>query len=87
MNGKEWNRVIAGSALVGLFAVHWLPKRLLAYVSPGLAALLIVGGLVFAHRNPLKVLWRDMENSFGNLPKRLPASVEASTPSVDNGAQ
>lgn len=84
MKDKEVNRVLAGSALIGLVAVHWLPKRLLPMASPGLAALLIVGGLLLVHRNPLKILWKDMEKSFGKAPKSLPATPEASIPGPDN---
>jgi hypothetical protein len=86
MNDKEFNRVLAGSALVGLFAVHWLPKRLLPMASPGLAALFVVGGLLLVHGNPLKILWRDLQKSFGARPKSLPASPKASAPIAENNA-
>lgn len=86
MKNKEFNRVLAGSALVGLFAVHWLPKRLLPMASPGLAALLVVGGLLMVHKNPLKILWRDLEKSFGGRPKSLPASSGNLAPIAGNEA-
>ena len=87
MKDKEVNRILAGSALIGLFAVHWLPKRLLPMASPGLAALLIVGSLLVVHRNPLKILWRDVEKSFGKKdPKSLPATPEATLPCPESGA-
>jgi hypothetical protein len=86
MKDKDVNRVVAGSALIGLFAVHWLPKRLLPLASPGLAALLIVGGLLLVHRNPLKTLWRDLEKSFGMQPEGLPPRTEAATQIAEHRA-
>ncbi len=60
MTDKDLTRLIAGGALAGILAVHWLPKKFLPFASPALAAALIVGGLLVVHWNPLKMLQKDL---------------------------
>jgi hypothetical protein len=60
MKDKDLTRLLAAGSLAGIFAVHWLPKRLLPFASPALAAALIIGGLLFVHRNPLRILQKDL---------------------------
>lgn len=60
MKDKDLTRMMAGGSLLGILAVHWLPKKLLPFGSPALAVALIIGGLLFTHRNPLRVLRKDL---------------------------
>ena len=60
MKDKDFTRLIAGGALAGILAVHWLPKKLLPFASPTLTVALIIGGLLIAHRNPLRMLSKDL---------------------------
>ncbi len=60
MKDKDLTRLIAGGSLLGILAVHWLPKKLLPFASPVLAVALIIGGLLAVHRNPLKMIQKDL---------------------------
>ncbi len=60
MKDKDLTRLIAGGSLLGILALHWLPKKLLPFASPALAAVLIIGGLLVVHRNPLRMLRKDL---------------------------
>ncbi len=60
MTDKDLTRLIAGGSLLGILALHWLPKKLLPFASPALAAVLIIGGLLVVHRNPMKMIWKDL---------------------------
>lgn len=57
--GKRFTRLLAAGAMVGLGAVHFLPKNLLPFGSRTVTSALIVGALLVVHRNPMKMLARD----------------------------
>ncbi len=59
MKPKTITRVLAAGALVGLGAVHVLPRCYLPLGSRLLASALVIGTLLLVHRNPLRVLGRD----------------------------
>ena len=60
MTDKDLTRLIGGGSLAGILALHWLPKNLLPFASPALAAVLIIRGLLVVHRNPLKMIGKDL---------------------------
>ncbi len=60
MTDKDLTRLFAGGSLLGILALHWLPKKLLPFASPALAAVLVIGGLLVVHRNPLKMVQKDL---------------------------
>lgn len=67
MKAKTATRILAGVGLAGIYAVHWMPRRLLPFASRSITSAVIVGVLIAVHRGPLKVLLRDAERSLRRL--------------------
>jgi hypothetical protein len=63
MKPKTLTRLLAAGGLGGLAAIHWLPKRFLPFGNPVLSTVLLVGGLLVLHRNPLRLLYRDTKTA------------------------
>jgi hypothetical protein len=77
MKPKTKTRLLALGGLTALGCVHFMPERWLPFRSRELVGLVAAGLLLGAHRNPLKVLYKD---TVALLPAEWTAQLEAGRP-------
>jgi len=64
---KTLTRLLAFGGLTGMIALHRIPEKYFPFHSTAVPTVIVVGLLVAAHRNPLRMLYKDASNMLAKL--------------------